>query len=41
MHAHLLRVIAHPVPRADVTQRSARVITLEARRHARLQLSTA
>jgi hypothetical protein len=35
MHLHLVRVVARPVKPAEVTQRPAKVVALEARRQAR------
>ena len=37
MHLHLVRAVARPAPLAEVTQRPAKVVALEARRQARLQ----
>jgi hypothetical protein len=37
MHLHLVRVVARPAKPAEVTQRPAKVVALEARRQARLQ----
>jgi hypothetical protein len=37
MHLHLVPVAARPAQRAEVKQRPAKVVTLEARRQARLQ----
>lgn len=41
MHLHLVRAVPYPVPMTEVTQRPAKIVTLEARRQARLQAATA
>ena len=41
MYLHLVRAVARPVPRTEVTQRPAKIVELEARRQARLEASTA
>ena len=41
MHLHLVRAVARPVPRTEVTQRPAKIVALEARRQARFEAGAA